>query len=53
MENREQQLDLFADRTSTATLRANQLRLYFATFVSALVGTENRPRRHRDDRAQA
>ena len=30
MENRikEQQLDLFADRTSTATLRANQLRLY-------------------------
>ena len=32
MENRikEQQLDLFADRTSTGTMRANQLRLYFA-----------------------
>ncbi len=31
MENRikEQQLGLFADRTSSATLRANQLRLYF------------------------
>lgn len=31
MENRskEQQLDLFADRTSTHTLRANQIRLYF------------------------
>ena len=38
MENRikEQQLDLFADRTSTASLRANQLRLYFATFASIL-----------------
>jgi hypothetical protein len=33
MENRikEQQLDLFADRTSAATLRANQLRLWFAS----------------------
>ena len=32
MENRikEQQLGLFADRTSTATMRANQLRLYFS-----------------------
>ena len=32
MENRikEQQLALFADRTSAQTLRANQLRLYFA-----------------------
>ena len=32
MENRikEQQLGLFADRTSAATMRANQLRLYFA-----------------------
>ena len=31
MENRikEQQLDLFADRTSAATMRANQLRLWF------------------------
>ena len=35
MENRikEQQLGLFADRTSTTTLRANQLRLYFASFA--------------------
>ena len=33
MENRikEQQLDLFADRTSTHTLYANQLRLYFSS----------------------
>ena len=35
MENRikEQQLDLFADRTSTDTMRANQIRLYFASFA--------------------
>ena len=35
MENRikEQQLGLFADRTSTATMRANQLRLYFSSFA--------------------
>jgi len=35
MENRikEQQLGLFADRTSTATLRANQLRLYFSSIA--------------------
>ena len=34
MENRikEQQLDLFADRTSTGKMRSNQLRLYFSTF---------------------
>jgi hypothetical protein len=33
MENRikEQQLGLFADRTSTATMRGNQLRLYFSS----------------------
>ena len=31
--SKECQLDLFADRTSTATLRANQLRLYFASFA--------------------
>jgi hypothetical protein len=33
MENRikEQQLDLFADRTSSSTMRANQLRLWFST----------------------
>jgi hypothetical protein len=34
-ENRikEQQLDLFADRTPAATMRANQLRLWFASFA--------------------
>jgi len=39
MENRikEQQLDLFADRTSAATIRANQLRLYFASFAYVLM----------------
>ena len=38
MENRikEQQLDMFADRTSAATMRANQLRLYFASFAYLL-----------------
>ena len=51
MENRikEQQLYLFADRTSSATMRANQLRLYFSSVAYllmnelrqiALVGTE-------------
>lgn len=39
MENRikEQQLDLFADRTSAASLRANQLRLWFAAFAYVLI----------------
>jgi hypothetical protein len=39
MENRikEQQLDLFADRTSAATLRANQLRLWFASVAYLLL----------------
>jgi hypothetical protein len=39
MENRikEQQLDLFADRTSAATMRANQLRLWFASFGYVLL----------------
>ena len=39
MENRikEQQLDLFADRTSTQLLRANQIRLYFSSFAYALL----------------
>lgn len=39
VENRikEQQLDLFADRTSAATMRANQLRLWFASFAYALL----------------
>jgi hypothetical protein len=39
MENRikECQLDLYADRTSTATLRANQLRLWFASSAYVLL----------------
>ena len=39
MENRikECQGDLFADRTSTATMRANQLRLWLASFAYALI----------------
>jgi hypothetical protein len=39
MENRikECQLDLFADRTSAATMRANQLRLWLASFAYVLM----------------
>lgn len=39
MENRikECQLDLFADRTSTATFRANQLRLWLSSFAYVLI----------------
>ena len=39
MENRikEQQLALFADRTSTAWMRSNQLRLYFSSFAYILM----------------
>jgi hypothetical protein len=39
MENRikECQVDLFADRTSAATMRANQLRLWFASMAYVLV----------------
>jgi hypothetical protein len=39
VENRikEQQLDLFADRTSAATMRANQLRLWLASFAYVLL----------------
>jgi hypothetical protein len=44
MENRikEQQLDLFADRTSAATMRANQLRLWFASLAYVLVAALRR-----------
>jgi hypothetical protein len=44
MENRikEQQLDLFADRTSAATLRANQLRLWFASMAYVLISALRR-----------
>jgi hypothetical protein len=34
---KECQLDLFADRTSAASLRANQLRLWFASLAYVLV----------------
>lgn len=39
MENRikEQQLDLFSDRTSTETMRANQLRLWFSSVAYTLI----------------
>jgi hypothetical protein len=44
MENRikECQLDLFADRTSTATMRANQLRLWFASMAYVLISALRR-----------
>jgi Transposase DDE domain group 1 len=44
MENRikEQQLDLFADRTSTATMAANQLRLWFSSFAYVLMAALRR-----------
>jgi DDE family transposase len=44
MENRikECQLDLFADRTSAATMRANQLRLWFASMAYVLVDSLRR-----------
>jgi len=39
MENRikECQLDLFSDRTSEATMRANQLRLWFVSLAYILI----------------
>jgi hypothetical protein len=44
MENRikEQQLDLFADRVSAATIRANQVRLYFASIAYTLMHAQRR-----------
>jgi hypothetical protein len=44
MENRikECQLDLYADRTSAATMRANQLRLWFASFAYLLLAALRR-----------
>lgn len=44
MENRikEQQLALFADRTSTHEMHSNQLRLYFSSFAYVLVQTLRR-----------
>jgi hypothetical protein len=44
MENRikEQQLGLFADRTSTTWIRSNQLRLYFSSFAYIMMQTLRR-----------
>ena len=44
MENRikECQLDLFADRTSAATMKANQLRLWFASMAYVLLSALRR-----------
>jgi hypothetical protein len=44
MENRikECQMDLFADRTSTATMKANQLRLWFAAMAYVLLDSLRR-----------
>ncbi|MFC1806532.1 IS1380 family transposase [Planctomycetota bacterium] len=44
MENRikEQQLYLFADRTSAATVRANQIRLWFSALAYSLIQTVRR-----------
>jgi hypothetical protein len=41
MENRinEQQLDLFADRTSTHWMASNQLRLWFSVFAHLIMST--------------
>jgi hypothetical protein len=55
MENRikEQQLGLFADRTSAATMRANQLRLYFSSFAYMLMHALRRLGLKRTDLANA
>jgi Transposase DDE domain group 1 len=55
MENRikECQLDLFADRTSTATMRANQLRLWFASMAYVLLCALRRIALSRTQFAQA
>jgi hypothetical protein len=55
MENRikECQLDLFADRTSTASLSANQLRLWFASLAYVLVTALRRMALQRTELAQA
>lgn len=55
MENRikECQLDLFADRTSTATMRANQLRLWFASMAYVLLCALRRIGLHHTQFAEA
>ena len=55
MENRikECQLDLYADRTSTATIRANQLRLWFYSMAYVLLCALRRIGLHDTDFAHA
>ncbi|MGH1484388.1 MAG: IS1380 family transposase [Geminicoccales bacterium] len=55
MENRikECQLDLFADRTSTHTMRANQLRLWFSSMAYVLLCALRRLALHGTDLARA
>jgi hypothetical protein len=55
MENRikECQLDLYADRTSTATMRANQLRLWLASFAYILLCAVRRIALHHTPFAKA
>jgi Transposase DDE domain group 1 len=55
MENRikECQLDLYADRTSTATMRANQLRLWFASMAYVLLCAVRRVGLHQTSFANA
>ena len=55
MENRikECQLDLFADRTSAASLRANQLRLWLASLAYVLMTALRRIALHGTELAQA
>jgi hypothetical protein len=55
MENRikECQLDLFADRTSTATFRANQLRLWLSSFAYVLIEALRRLALQQTDLANA
>src|SRR5437773_1183451 len=55
MENRikECQLDLYADRTSAATMRANQLRLWFASMAYVLLCATRRIALHDTNFAQA
>ena len=55
MENRikECQMDMFADRTSTATMRANQLRLWFASMAYVLMCALRRIALHHTEFAKA
>ncbi len=55
MENRikEQQLDLFADRTSTSWLRSNQLRLWFSSVAYVLLSELRRVGLHGTELAHA